>query len=215
MANEEMDALLARNLRNVNAAYDRLVNFVEPRVRKEIDRRTTAVADERGWEGEINYADWELWFSPPEWLVPDAEDPDAEPGYLAQVRLATNPEESDEEPGGDFLFLAKLCDEGRDNFGIWLKRDYELAVKRAKWAKIVMGHEAVRDLVALGYAYDEASADFFRPVRLSGTALATSITEADFDPFMEPLDLALKELPQAIAAYQRIIDTVVAVTSPR
>lgn len=198
MANEELDALIVRNMRQARLAYERLEFTIGGVVERELDRAFDRAMKRLNWRGAADWNDEGLWLSPPEWAASEAGE-----GGLARFTFDADGADG-EDAAADHLWLVTLCQEGRGRYGLRLDKGDGLGMKPGQWKKHLNGHSAVPRLVVLGFLYDDRG-HFFRPVDFTAEALALAIETDDYSEFMRPLDDAVTSLPEAAAAFDEIL----------
>lgn len=201
MANEELDALVVRNMKQARLAYERLEFAVGPVAQRELERAFEAAVGALGWRGGFDWDEDDMWAAPAEWVADDTDVDD--PSYLGCAWLCSDGADG-EGAAADHLWLVTLCQEGRGRFGLWLDWDDGLGMTPGRWRKHANGHLAAQRLVAQGYLYDDRG-HFFRPVDFTSEALAAGIETDDFGEFVRPLKEAVASLPEAAAAFGEIL----------
>lgn len=201
MANEELDALIVRNMKQARLAYERLEYSISEVAQRQLERAFASVRKRLDWRGNDDWDEDELWAAPPEWDVAGADG--EESGYLGRVSFCQDGADG-EGAAADHLWLVTLCQEGRGRFGLKLDRADGLGMTPGRWKKFVNGRPAAQRLVSLGYLHDDRG-HFFRPVDFTSEALASAIEVDDFEEFLRPLTEAMAALPEAASAFGEIL----------
>jgi len=132
MSTEKLDALIVRNLGDLDAAAKRLAYGIERAVWKAIDDIVENWRARNGWLGASEAtADGPIWLAAPEWQQADSEADDDVLGYFA---LEVGPkDEEDSETGLDYFALTRLCRAGNGMYGFRFKKGDALVLKKASW----------------------------------------------------------------------------------
>ncbi len=126
----DLDALIVRNLGDVDAACSHLTHKIQPRVKKAIDDFVENWARKYKWEGEFDFngPDY-LWIAPPNWQTEDEE-------WLGCFYLWVGPNDTwDDQPGEDCFWLTRLCQKGDGVLGFLWEYEEGIPTTRAKWKK--------------------------------------------------------------------------------
>jgi hypothetical protein len=209
MSTEKLDALIVRNLRDLDVATKRLWCDIQSRIGKTIDGIAESWAEKHKWKGKFEW-DSELWLAPPEWKSPDSGDEDSWLGYFELDAGFGDDFDFDAENGLDVYWLTRLCGAGHGMMCFrWVYGD-GLGAKKPKWKKFVNDAAGnwVERVRKVGFTYDEGSGLFFIPVRAEAETLATAIEEDAIEsalelPFQQALDKLLAAKPEFDAMLER------------
>jgi len=203
MSTEKLDALIVRNLRDLDLAAKRLYYDVETRVGKAIDGVTESWVNKHAWEGEFEWGDHEynLWLAPPSWKSSDSTEEDPWLGYFC---LYTGfGDDFEDEAKLDGFWLTRLCGVGVGIICIrWTYGD-GLGAKKSKWKRFINDAAGnwIERVRKAGFTYDEGSGFFLMPVRVEAETLAAAIEEDAVEsalepPFQQALDKLLAAKPE-------------------
>lgn len=199
---DALDALIVRNVKQLNVVLSRIWYGLTPRVFGALDAATEEWTEKNGWKGEFGSAkDEELWFAPPEWTTSDPSG--GEDGHYAYFTLDYRGNEPDTE-GGDQDDLIVLLNAGIGSMGFRILRGDDAAVNKPKWRNLMAAPEIVSAMVACGFVHDDRGS-YFLPLRFEADTLAEGILQDDLSNFLSPLNEAMEKLPVAVAAMRPAI----------
>jgi len=203
MSTDELDALIVRNLSDLDAAAKRLDQDIESRIGKVIDRIAEAWAREQGWEGKFDFEPTTLWVAPTEWR--STEGKAAAEAFLGFFELWTGfGDNFDTKAENDYFWLTRLCGAGRGKIGFRWAYGQSLGAAKPRWKKFVQPY--VERIRKTAFTYEEGSGLFFMPIRIEVEALAAAIVddtiEEALQPFCKALNLLLTAKPEFDALLQ-------------
>jgi hypothetical protein len=160
MSTEKLDALIVRNLRDLDVATKRLYFDLDPRISKGIDHFIESWVNKHNWEGEFEWGAHEynnLWFAPPSWKSAASTDEDPWFGYFY---LSTGfGDDFADDKALDIFLLTRLCSVGVGIICIrWTYGD-SLGAKKSKWKRFVNDAAGnwIERVRKMGFTYDEGS----------------------------------------------------------
>ena len=184
---EELDALVIRNLDNLDAAAHRLFHEIEPRVRKVINEITEKWAKANNWSGEFDWWEKELWIAPTNWQTDD--------GWLGRFFLDGGPEEEFKDlPEEDVFWLTRLCQKGRGVLGFRWHHSDGLGATNSKWKRFIRNQAACVGAIGKKGFVPEDSGLFFTEIKVDASKLADAVQEGNFESALQPLQAALDKL---------------------
>jgi hypothetical protein len=188
MSTEKLDALIVRNLRDLDVATKRLWCDIESRMSKAIDEITENWAREHEWEGEFewNKPEYDVWLAPPTWKASASTDE-----WLGSFYFYAgfgDDFDFEEDNNLDVYWLTRLCHAGRGILCFRWTYDDGLGATKTKWKRFV--NDAAGDWVnrirKVGFTYDEGTGLFFMPVRVEAETLAAAIEEDAVEGALKP-----------------------------
>lgn len=200
---DALDALIVRNIVQVNAVWSRVVYGIGPRVLEAIDEAAKQWAEAQGWPGKFDSEEEWLWFAPRDWMVSDTQA--KEDKSYAYLQLQPVGDEEGTE-NGDQDWLVTLLRAGVGSMGIRISRGSEATITKPAWRRLLATTEVVDAMVALGFVYEPREGSYFLRIPFEATALADAIEQGDMPTFLAPLKEALEKLPAAVAALGTVID---------
>lgn len=124
MSVTELDALILRNLRDLDATAQRIAEL-DALIWKEVDRLVEQWANTHGWHGQFDVEGAGLWVTPPRWAAL-SEDPDDADVYFIFEEVHDLPT--------SYYDLASLCAIGGSHYGFRLGQNL---FGRPDWTKKV------------------------------------------------------------------------------
>jgi hypothetical protein len=167
---DALDALIVKNIAQVNILTSRLLYSIHPQVLKAMDAAVKEWVEAAGWTGKGKFKTTEEeWpsFAPQDWVVLRAE---KSSDYAAYFQLEVQAIDKDTE-GADQDWLVSLLGAGVGSAGIYITRGE--AVNKLVWRRLLTNSEMVASLVALGFVYDDKRAPTFCGYRLRRRRLRT------------------------------------------
>ena len=187
MSMEKLDALIVRNLRDLDVATKRLSYDIDVKVSRAIDRFTELWADKHRWKGKFKWDDEaELWIAPDNWGTDNSTDDDLWLGYFS---FNTGFGDDLQDKAGDFFWLTSSgqCWYGYYVFPLGLR--WRSRSEEGEMEKICQRcrQKLDRAYTEGRFSYDEGSGLFFMPVRVDGEALAAAIEEDAIENAIDPV----------------------------
>ena len=190
----EVDALIVRNLGDLDGAVARLENELEKQIGKELNATVERWAEKEGWAGLFDwYGDEDdIFVAAPEWRGEDEED---ETDYDFWFSLMPNDGQRFDDPNGDQFWLTSMCRVGRTTLGLRSYHDTFKYPKGRKWkAKI---EPFVQDFIKLGFIYEDKTGELFLPLSIEQERLARAVENEDLSEALAPITVTLDRLIQA------------------
>jgi hypothetical protein len=194
MSTDELDALIVRNLDDLDAAAKRLELDIEKRVGKVIDQIAETWARKQGWEGKFDFDLTTLWVAPAEWRsIEGKAEADA---FLGFFELWTGfADDFDTNHENDYFWLTRLCGAGRGKIGFRWSYGRSLGATKPRWKRFLQEHrEHLNQVRKTAFAYEEGSGLFFMPIRVEVEALAAAIIDNTIDEALKPFCIGLDRL---------------------
>jgi hypothetical protein len=183
----DLDALIIRNLADLDAAVHRLVFEIQPQVEKEINDLGEKWAAKNGWQGVFGWYDDALWVAPPNW-------DSGEDGWRGKFFLDGGDGdtfgEKRWEPEEDMFWLTRLCRKGRGQMGFRWYFDKGLAITPSRWKAFLRANPIFKESIAREGFVAEDKGWFFLKFEVDPDKLATSIQEGDVQAAFQPMQAA-------------------------
>jgi hypothetical protein len=197
-ANKELDALVIRNIADIEAAMNHAIKEIGPRIWEEVARVTQEMCDSETWITASDIANDDLWFADRSWLMADQRKPKPDFWLGLDERLS----EIDE---GENSWLATFVASGPNGatMAFWLD---QRILGAGAWKKLVKANDAlVAELRGLGFSVDDDDdRRLYLPVVLDRELLARSFETEDFDLVMEPARIAVANATKAAPVLVRL-----------
>ena len=200
---DALDALIVRNIVQVNAVWSRVQYGIGPRVLEAMDEAVKEWADAQGWQGKFDSKEEWLWFAPRDWMVSGPEG--KQDGHYAYLQLATSGDEEGTESGDQDWLVTLLC-AGVGSMGIRIFRGDDANIARPVWRRLLATTEVVDAMVALGFVLEAREGSYFLRIPFEAAVLADGIEQNDLSTFLVPLKEALEKLPAVVAAMRPVMD---------
>jgi hypothetical protein len=202
MSTESIDALIVRNVLDVERAYDRLNNNIQPKVGKEIDNIIESWASENDWwYSELSFDGDFPEVAPASWRISDAES--SEDKFIARFNANTNDVGAKD---GSWSWLTQLCGLGSAPYGFrWVCDFAELGTNKSGWKKFLGRINAPAAVKGFGFEYQDKSGAFFLPFIIDKEALAKAIEENNIEDALEPVRAALKTILDSWSVFDGFI----------
>jgi hypothetical protein len=192
MSTEAIDALLVRNLLDLERASNRMTGEIEPKVGELIDKIITTWADEQtDWFVDIGFNDGYTEIAPESWRIPDSER--SENKFLAEFRTDANDVSQNENSWTSHFWLAQLCGLSDGPVGFrWVCDFAALGTNKSGWKRFLSKIDAPAAAKGFGFEYQDKSGTFFLPFSIDKELLAKAIEENNIEDSLEPVRAALK-----------------------
>lgn len=193
-----LDALLIRNVGDIEAAMTRIGEELDPRLWREIEARLEATAASCGWATHPTAAKDGYWHAPSAWMTVDDGDPDSPFYFMLSHQAGAAGVE-------DYSDLAALV--GASPHGNRIALSFEQdPLSPAKWKKLLRGDaDALARLRDGGFVTDLEHGAIAFDITLDPDLLATAFSQNDFDQVLEPLDRALEAAAKLQPVFERLI----------
>lgn len=197
-ANKELDALVIRNIADIEAAMNHAMNEVSPRIWEQVAQVVQEMCDTEAWFAVSDVANDDVWFAHRSWLIADQRKPKADFFIGLDERLSESGEQENS-------WLAAFVANGPNGavMAFWLCQKILAA---GAWKKLVKANDAlVTELRGLGFSIDDDDdRRLYLPVVLDRELLARSFETEDFDAVMEPARLAVANAVKAAPVLVRL-----------
>lgn len=193
--NDQLNALLVRNIGDIEAAVRHTADVVDKRLWEEAADQVGDILDE-AWFTKLNVDETEVLFAKLSWLDPEKPDQPNAKIWLDE-RLETE---------SDFTWLAEFLAAGPKSGKVALFFDQNLITK-AQWKKHLKERlDVIGKLNDNGFIYDGSDGALFLPVVLNRETLAKAFEKDDFTEALTPLSDALR----AVVTSAELLDQLVA-----
>jgi hypothetical protein len=206
-ATKELDALVIRNIADIEAAMNHAKNEIGPRIWEQVAQVTQETCDAQAWLAFSDVANDDVWFAHQSWLMADQRKPRADFWIGLDERLS---ETGEDENSWVATFVASGPNGATMAF--WLKQQI---LGAGAWKKLVKAnHALVAELRGLGFAVDDDDdRRLYLPVVLDRELLARSFETEDFDVVMEPARIAVANATKAAPVLVRLRELALAAAS--
>lgn len=190
MPDPELDALIVKNIGDLDAAARYLGEDLKPRLGAAMDEVFQTFWRKSDWEGSANWDEDETWIAARDW-----RDPEGSKGneFKCKVWLWGV---AGQGGGEDHFWLTYLLGAGVQSLGLQWNRT-NLRNKRAWRRTVSLQRDIVARLRAHGFEYEEALGTFLLPVRIDRDELATALQDESPEQALGPLEQALRQLLEA------------------
>lgn len=191
MSTDEMDALIIKNLGDLDFAAQRLQYHIQTRVGKEIDDIVDEWVEKHGWEGEFEYRhDKDIRLAPKDWKSPSGTE--AEAVGFGHFELNAGAGDDWDQQQNDYFWLTRLCKARGGMIGFRWCRDEGIDATKRKWKDFAQ--QWADRIRKMGFIIEESGL-FFIPVQIDATVLAGAmIGDTSFEVALRPLSDALDRL---------------------
>jgi hypothetical protein len=205
MSTEKLDALIVRNLSDLDAAARRLRYDIQARVGKAIDEIAEAWTKKHSWDGVFGFDKDTLKVAPRQWKVSNNQGDEEWLGWFElEAGLGDDWDSDDATDSLDFFWLTRLCGAGRGIVGFrWHCGTEALGTTRPKWKKFIQG-QIQRINKKTDFSYEDTG-NFFRPIQVETEKLAAAVEGDAIDMALQPIRDALDRLLIAEAEFDAIL----------
>jgi hypothetical protein len=196
----KLDALIVRNIADIEAAFNRVNNDMETVLARETANIFHEKIGSLGWEGDSvdEFVDGNLWLAPIEWRLADT----ASDEFDLYINFGFHAGINDFEG----TWLAHFA--GINGAGLQLELTSD-TMKRKDWQTLLkreVGQKAIAALKAKGFATELKNAvPLTLKVKFDQEELAKAFEEEDFTEALEPLSKAI----DTIAGLRVVLDDLV------
>lgn len=198
---ESAQALIVRNIGDLESAFafaEKIGEGIWESVQSMLRDRLEPI----GWHvSDYDENDASIWFAPREWLVPDLEDPYADPCFTI---------ESFDGPGGEYdqTDLAKFLQAGANGSGIALWFSSEAMTKK-RYRQRLIGQDLPELSVLLTSGFEIDSQQWIRiPIRLDVEAVAQGAEDEDYASALKPLQAALNLAVAQVGQFSSLVQSI-------
>lgn len=206
-ATKELDALVIRNIADIEAAMNHAIKEVGPRIWEQAAQVVQEMCDPESWVVVSDVANDDVWFAHRSWLMADQRKPKADFWIGLDERLPESGE-------GENSWLATFVASGPNGatMAFWLD---QRILGAAAWKKLVKANDAlVAELRGLGFSVDDDNdRRLYLPVMLDRELLARSFETEDFEVVMEPARIAVTNATKATPVLLRLRELALAAAS--
>lgn len=202
MSTKEIDALIIRNLRDLDAAANYTRYKLETKIGGEINKIGNDWIEEHEWNGDCNWDHPGLWVAPANWKAAGAEEGDDK--WLAKFWLHFGiGDDGHDGSGKDHFWLTRLCGDGTGMIALrWYQEN--ICSKKGKWKQFV---QPWKDRICkTGFAYEDGEGLFSIPVRVDAEQLASAIEQDNMSDALEPFVKALDKLLAAKPTFDKMLE---------
>lgn len=193
MENNEVDALIVRNIADLEAALERIEDSIDPKLFKEAWETLKGALGEKEWFFADDENPDEAWFAPRSWILTDEDgDEDADPWF----KLI---------PAGGKKFRSWAthfvsANSEQEKFSIrwrwynFYKRDYDaVAVEQA---------DSIDVIVQSGFCQD--GRELYAPITFDRGAVAQGLAEDHLREALMPITIAAETLRSAMPGFEKL-----------
>lgn len=206
-ANKELDALVIRNIADIEAAMNHAKMEIGPRIWEQVARVMQEICDAEAWVAVSDVANDDLWFAHRSWLMADQRKPKADFWIGLDERLSESGEDENS-------WLSTFVANGPNGatMAFWLN---QRILGAGAWKKLVKANDGlVAELRGLGFSVDDDDdRRLYLPVVLDRELLARSFETEDFDVVIEPARIAIVDATKAAPVLVRLRELALAAAS--
>jgi hypothetical protein len=206
-AEREIDALLIRNLDQIEQALHRLHFSLEPEIFRILDETVRKSTVRKGWDGEFDWnGEGSFWFWPKRWKTV-VKSKVAHLGYfeLNSEHQDDNLDIAEIPPRNQFA-LSRLCQvNGNGSLGFrWQSEHFSQSGKLLAWRKFV---QANADSITskTKFRLEDKRGSFFLPIKIEAEILATALENDVIEDALQPFRDALDEVIRSAAVFDSLI----------
>jgi hypothetical protein len=198
-ASDNLDALIVRNLRDLEAATHRFFHHTETRVAKAIDEMVEVWSKTNGWKGQFDWKEEGLWVAPQRWMSDSSDEGDRLAYFELDAGLGDDFDYNENE---DVFWLTRLCQQGRGKIGFRWRYGTALGISKPKWKKLIQSDDGKRAerIYKLGFE-PEDSGLFFTQIKVETEQLAVGFIEGSLEKALQPIQLGLDRLLTSIPEF--------------
>lgn len=195
MQRSELNALIVRNIGDLEAAFERIESDIDPFLNNESWKTLKSALEKAEYFFEDSKKSDERWFAPRSWL--DADE-DSDPWFKLWVC----------DSGVFYSSIASYIapKSNRDAIGIQWRCD---CLYLRDYKRILIDH--AKDLEKIEQAgFHRDGIDIYFPISFDADKLAEGFKEGNFSEALSPIAKAAEALELAMPAFQRLRDAIVA-----
>lgn len=196
----ELDALVIRNIGDIEAAMKHAIEVLDPRVWEEVGKALVGACEPRTHYASADAEGREVWLADRSWLVSNSlsTDPDADFWLGLDQRTSLGGE-------GENSWLASFTASGPNGATVALWVDQKI-VGKPRWKKIVRSaDDLIEELHAAGFdVVEDDDRKLCIPVSFERDALVAAFTSEDFVSAMRPLTDAVHKAITATPLLERL-----------
>lgn len=206
-ATKDLDALVIRNIADIEAAMNHAKNEIGPRIWEQVAQVVQEMCDAEGWVALSDVANDDVWFAHRSWLMADQRKPKADFSFALDERLSENGEDENS-------WVATFVANGPNGatMAFWL---YQRLLGPGAWKKLVKTNDAlVAELRGFGFSVDDDDdRRLYLPLVLDRELLARAFETEDFDVVLEPARIAVSNAMKAAPVLLRLRELALAAAS--
>ncbi|MCV0386102.1 MAG: hypothetical protein K5821_06675 [Nitrobacter sp.] len=194
MAENNLDALIAKNIGNLEASIRRIEEEIDPRINAAAwDALKSALKNEDFFFEDGDDPD-ESWFAPRSWIINEDSDPWFELSARDGSQLDT--------------WLACYCEPRNEREAIGIQWYYNNLYVRDYKAILETHKDDLKNIEAAGFRRD--GNDIYLPIEFDQNAIAKGFAEGDLRDAMAPISRAVAALGEIMQSFQNLRDAMVA-----
>jgi hypothetical protein len=202
--NDALDALIVRNMAQINKALSRIWHGIYPVAFGAVTDTTREWVRAQGWKGKFEYdgsdSSAEFWCAPPDWISPDGDRRHDCYAYFEFDYFDTDFKNTADDDQDE---IVTLLGAGVGATGFHILRGDGATIAKGPWKRLMQASGIIGVMRSLGCKQYEGS--YYIPISFSAEALAVAIEQGDMSIFLAPLKEALDRLPDIVFAMQSII----------
>jgi len=200
MSTKEIQVLVIRHLKDIDAAAKLLENEIQGTIFSKIDtcaEEWVAARPDKGWYGRYGWKEKRaLAIAPIAWRVSGSEP--KEELFYASFEL----EGIDSEK--DYFWLTTLCKQGGGTMGFsWRFNLEHFTIKKRDWKNFI--GPKVDEIRKLGFTYDNTGGTFFMHFEINSEELAKAYEQDNIEDALQPMRQVLDRLDKARGSFDRLI----------
>jgi hypothetical protein len=205
MSTEAIDALIVRNLLDLERARERLQNHIQIDVGAQIDNIIDEwVKEKNEWFAELDFNADKYRFAPETWRVPGSDR--GEDKFRALFKVGCGEAGQINGQWDNEFWLTQLCGLGPGPVGFrWKCEEAEVGTNKTGLKKFLNECGIVQEFKSLGFEFEEKSGTFFRPFLIDKEVLAAAIEGNNLEDAFEPMRTALSAVEKSWKKFDNLI----------
>jgi hypothetical protein len=198
--NAKLDALVTRNIADLEAAIVHAREVTDKRLFKAIHSSMREAADSAHWQ--IVLDEFDLWMAPRTWLNPGAKAPDAR-GWFSFDELY----EEDWDEAETWVGAITGATSGVPKAAFFFRQDQ---LGKLAWKKLVKANEALRDeLLRLGFSYGVDDSEFYLPIMLDPDELGAGFEQGSTETAFQSVRSGLAAIVASTPLFEQLCTALV------
>ena len=195
--NNSLDAMIVRNIHDIEAAYQRVNDQIETALTKGVAEIFAHATEQSGWDGDSADVDFEkMWLAPKDWKSQSGDETSEE--YDLYFCLSYSGE-------AELTWLSTFVGAADLQLGLFLETDM---LTGPAWRRLIKSAEmkdALMQITSKGFTVESANGEIVIYFKIDREKLACGFENDDLSEALEPIAAAMKMAIDARSVFEPLL----------